>query len=159
MSKKIKQRTSLDLLYSNPNVEKFINYIMKKGKKGLARKILYDSFKIIEQKTNQDPLSVFNLALKNSSPMIEVRPKKVGGATYQVPMKVQKKRKIFLGSNWIINAAKNGKGQSMTKSLASEIIKASQKEGGAVKRKIDVHKMAEANKVFAHFAKFSTQRK
>lgn len=159
MSKKIKKRVSLDPLYSNANVAKFINYVMKKGKKGLARKIVYNSFKIVEQKTNQDALSVFNLALKNSSPLMEVRPKKVGGATYQVPMKVEKKRKIFLGLNWIINVARKAKGQSMEKKLASEIIKASRKEGGAVKKKIDAHKMAEANKVFTHLAKFQGRRK
>lgn len=165
MNEKIKnnktiKRISLDPLYFNESVGKFINYVMKKGKKSLATKIVYDSFKIIEKKTNQNPLSVFNLALRNTSPMMEVRPKKIGGATYQVPIKVEKKRKVFLGLNWIINVARNIKNeQSMTKKLAGEIIKASQGEGGAVKKKIDAHKMAEANKVFAHYAKFSTQRK
>jgi small subunit ribosomal protein S7 len=158
VTKKEKKRFFLDPYYSNENVGKFINYVMRRGKKAIAMKIVYDTFKIIEQKTNQDALSVFNLALKNSSPTMEVRPKKVGGATYQIPVKVEKKRKVYLSLNWMIAVAKNVKKGTMAERLADEIIKASQGEGGAVKKKIDIHKMAEANKIFAYLDKSAVRR-
>ncbi|XOB41065.1 MAG: 30S ribosomal protein S7 [Candidatus Nealsonbacteria bacterium] len=151
--KKIKRRELLpDLVYDNVNVAKFINYIMKKGKKTIARKIVYGAFDIVKEKTKKKPLEIFEQALKNTSPVLEVRPKRVGGATYQIPVEVRGDRKLALAMRWIIQAAKSKKGKAMKEKLAEEIMNAASGTGWAVKRKEDTHKMAEANRAFAHFA-------
>ena len=133
-------------------VEKFINNIMKKGKKTIARKVVYNSFKIVKEKTKKESLDIFELAIKNVSPVLEVKPKRVGGATYQVPREVKGDRKISLAFRWIINAANSKKGKPMKEKLAQELIDASNNIGGAIKKKENMHKMAEANRAFAHFA-------
>ena len=150
--KKTKPEISPDPVYKNTQVAKFINHVMRQGKKTIARKIVYDTFDIIGEKTKKDPLETFDQALKNAAPFLEVRPKRIGGATYQVPMEVKGDRKITLAMRWIIGAAKSKKGKSMEERLAEEIISAANNTGAAVKKKQDTHRMAEANRAFAHFA-------
>jgi small subunit ribosomal protein S7 len=154
MSKKFKERKiEPDFLYHDELVQKFINCVMQRGKKELARKIVYGAFEIVKKQTKQDPLEVFHLALKNVMPQMEVRPQRVGGATYQVPREVKPKRATSLAIKWIIQAARSKKGKPMAEKLAQEIILASKEEGEAVKKKVNVHKMAQANRAFAYLAK------
>jgi len=142
-----------DIQYSSPRVEKFINCIMWDGKKETARKIVYGAFDIIKEKTgNNEPLEVFELALKNAGPLTEVRSRRVGGANYQVPREVRPERRLALAIRWIIEASRSKKGAPMMERLAAEIIAASNNEGSAVTKRDNTHKMAEANKAFAHFA-------
>ena len=148
-----KRKIKPDAQYSNTIVAKFINYIMQRGKKTVAQKIIYNCFDIIKEKTKQDPTHVFNKAIKQISPLLEVRGRRVGGANYQIPYQVRPERRFTLASRWIIEAAKARKGKSMAEKLAAEFIEAAQGEGAAVKKRMDVHRMAEANKAFAHFAR------
>ena len=142
-----------DAKYNDKNIAKFINYVMERGKKSVAEKIVYDSLEIIKEKTKQDPRHIFNKAIKKVSPLVEVRGKRVGGANYQVPFQVRGERRYFLACNWIIKAAHDRKGRAMAEKLATEILEASNGEGTAVKKREAVHKMAEANKAFAHFSR------
>ena len=151
--KKEKRIISPDSVYNNVIVAKFINQVMRKGKKSIARKIVYGSFEILKEKTKKEPLEVFDEAIKNVSPALEVKPRRVGGATYQVPREVRGDRKITLAMRWIIKAAKSKKGKPMKEKLAEELIAASKNEGTAIKKRQDTHRMAEANKAFAHFAR------
>lgn len=141
-----------DPVYNDTLVEKFINQIMRRGKKSIARKIVYGAFDKIKEKTKKDPLEVFELALRNASPLLEVKPKRIGGATYQVPREVRGDRRLTLAIRWIIRAAKHRKGKPMREKLAEELIQAFQNTGTAIKKKEDTHRMAEANRAFAHFA-------
>ena len=142
-----------DLRYNSTKIEKFINYIMEDGKKNIARTIVYDALDVIKEKTKTDaPLEVFEKAIKNAGPTTEVRPRRVGGANYMVPREVKTDRKETLAFRWIIEAAKNGKGRPMHQRIADELISASNNEGAAITKKLNTHKMAEANKAFAHFA-------
>lgn len=141
-----------DPVYNDTLVEKFINQIMRRGKKSIARKIVYGAFDKIKEKTKKDPLEVFELALRNASPLLEVKPKRIGGATYQVPREVRGDRRLTLATRWIIRAAKHRKGKPMREKLAEELIQAFQNTGTAIKKKEDTHRMAEANRAFAHFA-------
>ncbi|MFA5355588.1 MAG: 30S ribosomal protein S7 [Candidatus Paceibacterota bacterium] len=141
-----------DSVYNSVAVAQFINHIMKKGKKSVARKIVYDAFDIIKEKTKKDPLEVFEKAIENAAPMLEVKPKRVGGATYQVPMEVKGNRKMALAIRWIIGASRGKKGKPMKEKLAEELILTLNNEGTAIKKKEDMHRMAEANRAFAHFA-------
>jgi len=149
---KIRNINSTDLVYNNTLVAKFINQIMRKGKKTIARKIVYGAFDIIKEKSKKDPVEVFEKALENAGPLLEVRPKRVGGATYQVPMEVKGNRRIVLAMRWIIKAARSKKGKPMKEKLADELMSAANNTGWAVKKKEDTHRMAEANRAFAHFA-------
>jgi small subunit ribosomal protein S7 len=151
--KKIKKRImSPDSVYNNVLVSQFINQVMKKGKKDMARKIVYQAFNIIKEKTQKEPLEVFKKAIDNASPVLEVRPKRIGGATYQVPVEVKGERRIALAFRWIIQAAKIKRGRPIKEKLAEEIINTAQNTGWAIKKKEDTHKMAEANRAFAHFS-------
>ena len=132
-------------------VSKFVNYIMWSGKKSTSRKIVYDCFELIEQKTKKPAIEVFKKAVNNVQPLVEVRSRRVGGATYQVPMEVRPDRRIALAFRWLRNYARDRKDKSMASKLASELIAASNGEGSSVKKKDDTHRMAEANKAFAHF--------
>ena len=138
-------------MYKDLSISKFINYLMNGGKKGVAEKIFYDALNIIKQKTKSDGIKIFEKAIENASPMVEVNSRRIGGATYQVPIEVPRNRKFFLASHWIINSATGRAGKPMSERLASEFISASNNEGGAIKKKEDTHRMAEANKAFAHF--------
>ena len=142
-----------DLKYGDKNIAKFINYLMVSGKRSVAQKIAYDAFDLIRQETKHDPRHIFNKALKKVSPLLEVRGKRVGGANYQVPFQVRGERRFYLGCHWIIDAAKVRKGKSMAEKLSAEILDASNGEGAAVRKRETVHKMAEANKAFAHFSR------
>ncbi|MCX7797958.1 MAG: 30S ribosomal protein S7 [Melioribacter sp.] len=140
-----------DPKYNDVLVAKFINYIMWDGKKTIARKIVYESFDIIEQRTKKPALEIFKKAVQNVSPMVEVRSRRVGGATYQVPMEVRPERRTALALRWLRNYARERKDKSMALKLAAELIAAANNEGNAIKKKEDTHRMAEANKAFAHF--------
>ncbi|MGE4554650.1 MAG: 30S ribosomal protein S7 [Candidatus Paceibacterota bacterium] len=142
-----------DLVYHSPQVTKFINYIMKNGKKSIARNIFYKAMEIVKERTHQDPLNIFNLAIENVSPEQELITRRIGGANYQIPTKVTDYRKFILASRWILESARSKKGKSMAEKLAEELILASQKEGDAYKKKLTTEKMAEANKAFAQFGK------
>lgn len=139
---------------SNPLYEKFINYVMHDGKKTVARKIFDDTFKIINDKTKEEPGKVFNKALDNVKPQMEVKPKRIGGAVYQIPREVNANRQIALAFRWLINAARSGKGTGMEQRLANELMQAAEGTGSAMKKREDTHKMAAANKAFAHFARY-----
>jgi len=141
-----------DPVYNNVMVSILINHIMERGKKNIARKIVYGAFDIIKEKTQKDPLEVFDAAMQNTSPLLEIKPKRIGGATYQVPTEVRGERKITLAMRWIINAARSKKGKPMKEKLAEELMLAAKNEGSAIKKREDVHRMAEANRAFAHFA-------
>lgn len=140
-----------DPIYNEVLVTKLINYVMKRGKKNVARKLVYGAFNIIKEKTNKNPLDVFLKAVNNVKPMIEVRSRRIGGATYQVPTEVRHERQIALALRWIINFARERKDKSFSNKLAAELIAAANNEGAAIKKKDDTHRMAEANKAFAHF--------
>jgi len=139
---------------SNDKVELFVNYIMLHGKKNVARGILRDAFDIIKKRGYQNPADTFLRAVSNVTPLLEVRAKRVGGSVYQVPVEVNPKRQVSLSYRWLLNAAKAKKGASLAKRLADELIAASEGMGDAVKKKEDVFKMAQANKAFAHFARY-----
>ncbi|MGC8651253.1 MAG: 30S ribosomal protein S7 [Minisyncoccia bacterium] len=142
-----------DLVYQSPLITRFINYLMKDGEKTVAQKVFYRAMESIKKQTNQDPLSIFNLAIENVSPEMEVKTKRVGGANYQVPQPVPEYRKTILAFRWLIEASRSKKGKSMGSKLAEELILASKNEGGAIKKKLETHRMAEANRAFAHFRK------
>ncbi len=155
MRRKIKNKRILkpEPVYENIKVSKLINYIMDSGKKSIARKIVYDCFEILKEKAKtENPLEVFEAALKNTAPAMEVRSRRVGGSNYQVPREVRPERRQALSMKWIVLAARSKKGKSIAEKLADEIIAASKNEGEAVKKRENTHKMAEANKAFAHFA-------
>ncbi|MBW2576411.1 MAG: 30S ribosomal protein S7 [Deltaproteobacteria bacterium] len=140
-----------DSKYNNKLVSKFIKSIMRDGKKSTAEKILYDAFDIIEKKTKESSVKIFEQAIENVKPMIEVKSRRVGGSTYQVPTEIRPSRKTALGIRWIIGFARKRSEKGMVDKLAAEFLDASNKRGAAVKKKEDTHKMAEANKAFAHY--------
>ena len=154
MRRPVKNRNIVgpDLTYNSTKVEKFINSVMWSGKKSTARKVVYDAFDIIKEKTKGEPLELFETALRNVGPAMEIRSRRVGGANYQVPREVRPERKQALAFRWILLAARGAKGKPMAEKLATELIAASKNEGSAVKKREDTHRMAEANKAFAHFA-------
>ena len=140
-----------DPIYKSKVVTKLINRIMLDGKKGVAEKILYEAFEEVKTKTGQDPVSVFEKALENIKPQLEVKSKRVGGSNYQVPVEVSETRSQTLGLRWLVNYARLRGGHTMAQNLADEIIDASNGTGNAVKKREDTHRMAEANKAFAHY--------
>ena len=155
MRRKVKNRNIVDpdIMYNSQKLGKFINTVMWSGKKETARKIVYGAFDVIKEKTgNPNPLEIFDTAIKNAGPLVEVRSRRIGGANYQVPREVRPERRTALAMRWIIEAARGKKGEAMQKKLAEELILASKNEGSACKKRDDTHKMAEANKAFAHFA-------
>jgi small subunit ribosomal protein S7 len=140
----------LDPRYKNLLVSQFINYIMLDGKKAVARKVFYGAMDIIEKEYSQDPLNVFNTALKNVSPAVEVKSRRVGGANYQVPVEVRPARKTSLAFRWMLDAVRKKKGKSTDKKLAEELMDAFNQTGAVIKKKEDTQRMAEANRAFAH---------
>ncbi len=150
---KAKPKITPDSVYESEKVAKFINYVMLEGKKTTARGVVYRAMdEIKEQTKNPNPLEVFETALKNTGPTMEVRSRRVGGANYQIPREVRPERRQYLSMKWIVDAARGKKGKPMHEKLAEEIIAASKGEGEAIKKRENTHKMAEANKAFAHFA-------
>ncbi|MFO7635825.1 MAG: 30S ribosomal protein S7 [Clostridia bacterium] len=140
-----------DPIYNDKTVTKLVNNIMLDGKKGVAQRICYDAFDIIKGKTGKDPLEMFKLALDNIMPVLEIKARRVGGATYQVPIEVRPERRQALGLRWLCTFAKNRGERTMKEKLAGEIMDAANGQGNAFKKKEDTHKMAEANKAFAHY--------
>lgn len=140
-----------DPIYGSKVLTKFINQIMLDGKKGIAEAICYDAFEIIREKTGKDPMEVFEQALKNVMPVLEVKARRVGGANYQVPVEVRADRRQTLAIRWLVNYARQRGGKSMEEKLASELLDAANNTGSSVKKREDTHKMAEANKAFAHY--------
>ncbi len=154
MRRKIKNRKSVgpDRIFNSEKLAKFTNYVMWSGKKATAEAIIYNTLETIKEKSgNPNPLEVFDMALKNTGPLMEVRSRRIGGANYQVPREVRPERRMALSMRWIIDAARSKKGANMHVKLADELISASKNEGAAVKKREDTHKMAESNKAFAHF--------
>jgi len=150
--REVKKREILsDPIYHDPLVAKFINGIMRRGKKCVADRIFYGALDILKEKTQSDPVKMFKQAMENTKPLIEVRPRRVGGATYQVPVEVRPERKTALAIRWIIGYAKQRSEKTMEERLSGELMDAANSRGAAVKKKEDTHKMAEANKAFAHY--------
>ena len=154
MRRPVKNRNMVkpDLRHESTEIEKLINYVMESGKKNIARAIVYNAFDYIKEKEKVEGVEIFRNAVMNTSPNIEVRSRRIGGANYQVPREVRAERRFMLSLRWILTAAKGKKGAPMYKKLGDELISAAKGEGNAVKKRDDTHRMAEANKAFAHFA-------
>ncbi len=146
-----KRVIAADPKFQRVDIAKLINKIMRQGKKTIAQKIVYGSLEYISNKTKQDPLEIYDVAMRNLAPNLEVKGKRIGGANYQVPVVVTGERKIVLAHRWLIDAASHRKGMAMHKALAEELLAASKNEGEAIKKREDVQRMAEANRAFAHF--------
>ena len=146
-----KRKITPDPKYNDVLVGRFINNILRRGKKSVAERIVYDALEAVAVKAKEDPIKVFRKAVENTAPLLEVRSRRVGGATYQVPVEVKESRRIALSIRWMIQFAKERSGRSMVEKLTGEILDASNNAGGAIKKKEDVHRMAEANKAFAHY--------
>lgn len=142
-----------DIQYDSVAIARFVNYIMEDGKKSVAQDVVYKALNILAEKLKANPIEVFTKAIENASPVYEVVSKRVGGANYQVPREVRAERRFFLACKWIIEGARSGKGRPMSEKLADELIAAFNNDGNAIKKKQNVHKMAEANRAFAHFAR------
>ncbi|MDP1689143.1 MAG: 30S ribosomal protein S7 [bacterium] len=142
-----------DIEFDNIAISRFINYVMHDGKKSVAERVVYGALEKIKKEQSLDPKDVFEKALENASPLVEVRSRRVGGANYQVPHEVRRERRFMLAARWIISAARAKKGKPMADKLAEELFAAYKNEGAAIKKKQDVHRMAEANRAFAHFAR------
>ncbi len=143
--------TPPDIKYNNVYVQVFIHHIMKNGKKSVATSLVYDALDIVQQKTGKHPIEVLDTALKNVGPMMEVRPRRVGGATYQVPMEVASDRRVALAIRWIINSSRSRSGRSFSEKFAAELMDAATGQGASVRKKEETHKMAEANRAFSHY--------
>jgi len=155
MRRRLKSRRKIapDMQYQSFKVAKLINYVMEKGHKEIARKIVYGAFADIQKETKKDPLEIFETAVENAGPVMEVRTRRIGGANYQVPHEVLPHRRLNLALRWLVGFAAAKRGKPMRVKLAEEILAASRNEGEAVKRKETIHKMAEANRAFAHFGR------
>ena len=147
-----KRKIQPDFKYNSIIITKFINQIMRRGKKSTAERVVYGALELIKEKSKKDPLDVFDQAIKNASPVVEVKARRVGGANYQIPVEVKGERRTALAMRWIIKAARDRKGKPMHEKLAQELNDAANQQGTAIKKKEDVHRMADANRAFAHFA-------
>ncbi len=150
-SKPVKREIPGDIRFNNEHVQNFINRVVRRGKKSVATTVVYDAFDMIEERTKRSSLEIFELAIKNVSPMLEVKPRRVGGATYQIPMEVPPFRRFALASRWILQGAVARSGKSFSEKLAGELIDAANNTGAAIRKREDTHKMAEANRAFSHF--------
>ena len=146
-----KREIDPDVRYNSVQVQSFINRVMKNGKKSVATTLVYDAMDLIGDKTNKNPLEVFEQAINNVSPVMEVKPRRVGGATYQVPMEVPPHRQFALATRWILAAARSRSGRSFTEKLADELLDAANNAGSAIRRREETHRMAEANRAFSHY--------
>ncbi|MBI2888347.1 MAG: 30S ribosomal protein S7 [Candidatus Liptonbacteria bacterium] len=149
-----KKHYKADVVHSRVDLGRFINYVMRDGKKTTAERLVYDAFDAVKKATGEDPIKVFEKAVEQASPLLEVRSRRVGGANYQVPQEVRPDRRFILAIRWIVGAARSKKGKPMAEKLAEELIAAAKNEGIAIKKKQDMHRMAEANRAFAHFARY-----
>ncbi|HSM24600.1 MAG TPA: 30S ribosomal protein S7 [Anaerolineaceae bacterium] len=143
--------TPPDIKFNNVYVQVFIHHIMKNGKKSVAQHLVYDALDIVQQKTGKHPIEVLDTALKNVGPMMEVRPRRVGGATYQVPMEVASDRRVALAIRWIIGSSRSRSGRSFSEKFAGELMDAATGQGASVRKREETHKMAEANRAFSHY--------
>jgi small subunit ribosomal protein S7 len=150
-SKPVKREIPPDARYNNVHVQAFINRVFRSGKKSVAMSQVYGAFDLMAERAKRDPLEIFEQAIKNVSPAMEVRPRRVGGATYQVPMEVPAFRRFALASRWLIQSAKERTGRSFAEKLAAELLDAANNQGAAVRKRDEVHKMAEANRAFSHY--------
>lgn len=146
-----KREVTPDVRYNSVLVAEFINRVMERGKKSVATQLVYDALDLIEERMDEEPLEVFETAVRNASPVLEVKPRRVGGATYQVPVEVEPERRNSLAMRWMLQAARGRSGRSMAEQLASELMDAANGQGSAVRRKEEAHRMAEANRAFAHY--------
>lgn len=140
-----------DAKYNNRNITRFIGKLMLDGKRSLAERIMYDTLDLIEQRQKRNPIDVFELALRNATPTLEVKPRRVGGSTYQVPVEIRGERRTALAMRWLIRYARERKGKAMSERLAAELMDAASGQGATIKRREETHKMAESNKAFAHY--------
>jgi small subunit ribosomal protein S7 len=150
-TKPIKREILPDVKYNNVILQDFINRIMRRGKKSVSAGIVYDALDIIQKQTGKNPIETFDLALKNVGPLMEVRPRRVGGATYQVPMEVPNNRRLTLAMRWIVESSKARTGKSFAEKLSGELLDASNNQGASVRKREEAHKMAEANRAFSHY--------
>ena len=150
-SRPVKRVIAPDPVYQSEAIAKFVNVVMSKGKRSTAEKVVYEALSRAGKQAKKEPLEVFDLALRNATPLLEVKPRRVGGATYQVPVEIRPERRLALARRWIVRFARQRGGKSMSEKLAYELLDASQITGGAVKRKEETHRMAESNKAFSHF--------
>jgi len=149
--KVVRHRTPPDAKYNSVWVQTMINKVMRNGKKSTAERIVYDALELVAQRTKEDPRTVFEQAMRNAMPVLEVRPRRVGGATYQIPLEVRPARQISLAMRWILGSARGRSGRPMAERLAAELIDAYREQGAAIKKRDDTHRMAEANKAFVHY--------
>jgi small subunit ribosomal protein S7 len=147
----VKREIKPDIRYSNVTVQNFINRMMRGGKKSVAQHVMYDTLALIEERAKRNPIDVFDQAMRNVMPTIEVKPRRVGGATIQVPVEIAPERRMTLTMRWILGASRSRGGKSMAEKLAGELMDAAQGQGSAIKKREDTHKMAEANRAFAHY--------
>ncbi len=152
-SKAEKRKVSPDLRYNSLRVQTVIHHVLKKGKKSTATKLVYDTMDLIGERSGKDPLEVFETALTKVSPRVEVRPRRVGGATYQVPMEVTPERRLALAIRWLLGATRSRKGKSFPENFASELLDAYNETGAAIRKRDETHKMAEANRAFSHYSR------
>jgi small subunit ribosomal protein S7 len=150
-SRPVKRVIAPDPVYQSEAVAKFVNVVMSRGKRSTAEKVVYDALSRAGKQGKKEPLEIFDLAIRNATPLLEVKPRRVGGATYQVPVEIRPERRLALARRWLVRFARQRGGKSMSEKLAYEILDASQNTGGAVKRKEETHRMAESNKAFSHF--------
>jgi small subunit ribosomal protein S7 len=150
-SRPVKRVIAPDPVYQSESIAKFVNVVMSRGKRSTAEKVVYDALSRASKQSKKEPLEVFESALRNATPLLEVKPRRVGGATYQVPVEIRPERRLALARRWIVRFARQRGGKSMSEKLAFELLDASQNTGGAVKRKEETHRMAESNKAFSHF--------
>jgi small subunit ribosomal protein S7 len=150
-SRPVKRVIAPDPVYQSEAVAKFVNVVMTRGKRSTAEKVVYDALSRAGKQAKKEPLEVFDLAIRNATPLLEVKPRRVGGATYQVPVEIRPERRLALARRWLVRFARQRGGKSMSEKLAYELVDASQNTGGAVKRKEETHRMAESNKAFSHF--------
>lgn len=146
-----RRRVGTDAKYKSSNIQRFINRLMERGKKSVAQRVVYDALELVQERSKQDPLDIFKKAIKNATPLVKVKARRIGGSTYQVPVEVGHFEGESIGSRWIIQSARKRSGRSMVDKLASELIDAANSQGAAVKKKDETHRMAEANKAFAHY--------
>ncbi len=150
-TKPVKRVITPDVRYNNVLLQNFINHLMRRGKKSTAARMVYDALEIVKEQTGKPPVEIFDLAMKNVGPLMEVRPRRVGGATYQVPMEVPMDRRMTLAMRWIMDASRARSGKSYAEKLSAELLEAANNQGAAVRKRDETHKMAEANRAFSHY--------
>ena len=150
-AKVVRREILPDARYGSELLSRFINKVMQRGKKGVAERIVYDALELIQARTGRDPLDVFQQAIRNATPVLEVKPRRVGGATYQVPVQIEPTRRLSLAIRWLLQSSRSRAGRSMAEKLSAELLDAANNTGATIKRRDDTHRMAEANRAFSHY--------